>query len=161
MTLYIGADHGGYSLKQQLLEWLKASGYDIEDCGAYEHNSIDDYPEFAFNVAQLVAVAEPDAALGILLCRSSEGMTIAANKVPDIRAVAADTPARARLSRAHNNANILSLAADELTLEQAQAVVTAFVETAFSSDERHVRRLNQISGYEQGLDLVESMEVVG
>lgn len=142
MTIYIGADHGGYELKEALKTWLTSRGDQVVDCGAATYDAEDDYPDFAQAVAKQVA-ANPDSR-GILACRSSAGMVITANKIAGARAAAAFSPAQAEHARVHNDANIIALAGDELDLETAHKVVTTFLETPFSNAERHIRRLTKI-----------------
>lgn len=148
-TIYFGADHGGFELKQQLLEWLTAQGYTVEDVGAFSMDPADDYPDFAFKVAEKVAADQSGDAKGVVLCRTSAGVVIAANKVAGIKAASTSTPELAEAARAHNNANVIGLGADHLDFEKAKAVIDTFLKTEFSNDERHVRRLSKIETYEQ------------
>ncbi|HYD35051.1 MAG TPA: RpiB/LacA/LacB family sugar-phosphate isomerase [Vitreimonas sp.] len=147
MKMYLGSDHGGFELKEQLKAWLSAQGHTIEDCGAYAATPDDDFPQFAFAVAEKVA-AEPEAR-GLLLCRSAGGMVIAANKVPGIRAVAALNEAQVKQDREHDDINILSISGNWTTSEQAQHLIQLFLDTPYSQEERHQRRLNAITAYEQ------------
>ncbi len=147
MKLYLGADHGGFELKQKLHGWLDQQGYVYEDCGAIEFDSEDDYPQYALAVAQKVA-AEPQSR-GILLCRSGGGMTIMANKVAGVRAVEATTVVAAAHAREHNNATIVTLSADWTDFSTICEILQTFVSTSFSSQERHHRRVSQIIAFEQ------------
>ncbi len=140
--IFIGADHGGFEYKKQLSEYLQSLGYAVTDCGAYTLEQLDDYPQFAIEVAKQVAVQEN--ALGILLCRTGAGMCIAANKQAKIRAVCTVTPETTRLAREHNHANVLALGADEVSLETARELVRTFLESVPSSEQRHVRRVSQL-----------------
>lgn len=147
--IFVGADHGGFALKEQAKLWLEEWGYAVEDLGAFALDPADDYPQPALAVAEQVAGGQEGAQLGLLFCRSGGGMVIAANKVNGIRAVELASVEAAEHAKVHNNANVGSLAADWLSQEQAKAIIKTFVETEFSGAERHVRRLAQIAGYEQ------------
>lgn len=140
--IYLGADHGGFTLKEFLKERLRQEGFAVEDCGAQTLDPEDDYPQFAQAVAQ--KVAEDPNAVGILCCRSGAGMVIAANRVPEVRAVEGWNLESAKRTRQQNHANILSLAGDWLSNDAAWAIVEAFLKEPFSSEERHVRRVAQL-----------------
>ena len=146
MHIYLGADHGGFACKSLLHKWLESQGYTVIDCGAAELDPDDDYPTIAFKVAQ--AVVAHAGSMGVLLCRSGAGMTIAANKVSGIRAANIWDVRSARHAREHNDANVLALSAEWLSPEQMQEVVHIFLTTPFSMHERHQRRLAQIKAYE-------------
>ncbi len=146
VTVYLGADHGGFALKEQLKGWLVEQGYRVGDCGAFTLDPDDDYPDFAWEVAQ--KVARDANSRGVLLCRSSAGMTITANKHRGVRAVSLTTAAQAEHARVHNNANIASFSGDELTLIQIKETLKVFLETEFPTEERHVRRLAKITAWE-------------
>jgi len=140
--IYLGADHGGYALKEFLKEKLILAGFDVEDCGANQLDSTDDYPQYAHAVAQ--KVSQNEGAFGILCCRSGAGMVIAANRVPKVRAVEGWNKEFAQRTRQHNNANVLALAGDWLSHEDAWIIVQAFLNEPFSSEERHLRRVAQL-----------------
>lgn len=140
--IYLGCDHGGYQLKEQMKDWLTGQGKAFEDLGALTFDPDDDYPQFAFAVAQKVAQDPTNA--GILFCRSASGMVIAANKVKHIRAAAAYDVKQAKHSRQHDNANILGISGDWTDAKTAQDMVKAFLNTPFSNEERHIRRIEQI-----------------
>ena len=151
--IVIGADHGGYKLKEELKPFLKQLGYSVEDVGTNSEESCD-YPDYAFKVA--AAVGREDKGLGgfpkvagILVCRSAAGMMIAANKVKGVRAVAAFDEASARHSREHNAANVLGLPGDWMTPEQAKKIVRVWLEVQFSGEERHLRRIQKIAAFEK------------
>lgn len=150
--IYLGADHGGFALKDQLKVWLTEWGMPYVDLGAITLDPEDDYPDFAFTVAQAVAKA-PTEHKGILACRSAAGVIIAANKVKGIRAVAPGTKQAARHSREHNDANVLGLSGDWLTLSDAQTVVQTWLQTPFSDEPRHQRRIEKISQFENAITL--------
>lgn len=146
MKIYLGADHGGYELKEKAKSWLHDWGYQYEDLGAHRFDPADDYPHYAFAVAEKVA-QEPEA-VGVLLCRSGGGVTIAANKVKGVRAVPVNSEQEAIHAREHNNANVISLSGDWLGDEQAQVILKRYLVTSFTAEERHQRRLAQIAQYE-------------
>ncbi len=142
MTIYLGADHGGFPLKEFLKNELMKQGYIVEDCGAFTLDPTDDYPVYAQEVARKV-LADPGS-FGILLCRSGAGMEIAANRFKGIRAVECHNVNEAIHARQHNDANIVVLGADEIDGEKAERVVKTFLETAFNQEERHIRRIEEI-----------------
>ena len=148
--LYLGADHGGFEYKEAVKQALHERGFEVVDVGAHQIDAQDDYPEFAFAVAEAVKrdLGAGSSSFGILFCRSGAGMEIAANKISGIRAVRAETAESARAARAHNDANVLSIAADYTPQELVLALILAFIETPFSGEERHHRRIAQITKYE-------------
>lgn len=151
MTIYLGADHGGFALKETIKPWLREWGYQFEDCGAVSFQPEDDYPDFAFMVAQKVAqtAKRDEAAMGVLLCRSGCGMAISANKVEGIRAAAVSSVQEAQHAREHNDANVISLAADWIDETVAKESLHAFLTTPASQEERHQRRIQKISAFER------------
>lgn len=148
--IYLGADHGGFVLKDHLKKWLTEWGIAYTDLGAQQLDPEDDYPDFAFAVAQAVAKS-PSEYKGILACRSAAGVIIAANKVKGIRAVAPTTELAATHSREHNDANVLGLSGDWLTPDTAKAVLQVWLNTPFSQEPRHQHRLDIISQFEKTL----------
>jgi len=136
----IGADHGGVELKAKISEWLADEGYHVEDYGSYTNVSVD-YPDYAQKVA--VTVAQRRADFGILICKSGIGMSIAANKVSGARAALIHSAETAKLSREHNNANVLCLAANEMNLETAKSIVECWLKTPFSGG-RHTQRVEKV-----------------
>lgn len=153
-TIIIGADHGGLQAKDALVQWLEQKGIQVTDLGAHEENPEDDYPPIAFAVGEAVAASGTETGVdvfGILVCRSGAGMTIAANKVKGIRAVVAQSPRSTEHARRHNNANVLTLSGDWTDVETMKDYITLFVSTPFSQEDRHVRRLQQITDYESSL----------
>jgi ribose 5-phosphate isomerase B len=149
-VVYIGADHAGFKLKQELKRFVAQQGYKVMDVGAFELDPKDDYPKYAYNAAKEVSKGK---GLGILVCGSAEGICIAANKVKGIRAVPVWTLRNARLSREHNDANILCLSGWELSLQSAKKIVKVWLETEFSGAERHKRRIEEIKRIENGKKL--------
>ncbi len=144
--IYLGSDHAGHELKLEIASFLEERGFDFRDLGNTFNDPDDDYPDFAFDVAEAVA-ADPDA-FGILVCGSAQGVCMAANKVKGIRAAAVATPEEAKLTREHNAANVLCLSGWKRTLDEARPIVENFIATDFSGEERHLRRINKISEYE-------------
>ena len=155
MKLYIGSDHAGYELKEKIKEFLGNFKYEVEDKGAFEFNSDDDYPDFICPVAE--AVAEDKGSFGIILGASGQGEAMCANKTKGIRTAVYYGPARNPQTdisgnildmitsvRAHNDANILSLGARFISEDEAKEAVKTFLETKFSGDERHIRRINKL-----------------
>jgi len=139
--IVIAADHGGYELKRALVEHLVGKGFDVLDLGTDDAESVD-YPDYA---AKLVAVLSEDrAARGVLLCGSGIGMSIAANRSPGVRAALVHDAEAARLSRQHNDANVLVLGGRMIGEEQAVACIDAFLETAFEGG-RHERRVSKMA----------------
>jgi ribose 5-phosphate isomerase B len=146
MKIYIASDHGGYELKKELVNYLQEKGYTIEDMGNKKEDSQDDYPDFILPLAE--KVAKEMGATGIILGRSGNGEAIAANKVKGIRAAVCLNVKMAKMAREHNDANILSLGADYVDLKTAKTIVDTFLETFFSKEEKHKRRVNKITSYE-------------
>ena len=145
MKIALGADHGGYRLKAHLSQILRTEGHEVQDVGTFSESSVD-YPDFAFAAAELVGRGEADRA--ILICGSGIGMSMAANKVKGVRAALCDTPESARLTRQHNDANVLTLAGWRTQGADVMEIVDAFVETDFEGG-RHARRVGKITSYEE------------
>lgn len=141
MMVAIGADHAGFHLKEEIKKYLETQGIEIEDYGTDSAESVD-YPQIAIRVSSTVSNNEKQ--LGILVCGSGIGMSIVANKIPGIRCACGYSVEMAKMSRSHNNANILSLAARYTDLEEAKEIVTAFINTKFEAGTRHERRVKQI-----------------
>ena len=148
MRIHLAADHAAFELKEHLAEHLRAAGHDVVDHGAHELDPLDDYPPFCFAAGEAV-VAEPGS-LGIVLGGSGNGEQIAANKVRGVRAALGWNEDTARLSRAHNDANVLSIGARQHSPDAAVALVEAFLAEPFSNDERHQRRIDLLAAYEAG-----------
>lgn len=142
MKIYIAADHGGFELKNQIVTHLKEHNADVEDLGPKTLDKDDDYPIKAYDVATKV-LAEDDAK-GILVCRSGQGMAMAANRVNGIRAAIAWNEDVATETRQANDSNVLSLAADYMNQAEAFRIVDSFLATKFSGAERHVRRIKEL-----------------
>lgn len=146
MTIYIGADHRGYAMKEGIVGWLREQGHDVHDIGAQEYSEVDDYPAYAAEVG--TAVAKDATARGIVLCGSGVGVAIAANKIKGVRAALIHTPDIAKAARTDDDVNVLALGADYISLEDARDVITVFLETPFSSEERYIHRLEEITEME-------------
>lgn len=146
MRVYLGSDHAGFELKARLVEWLTEAGHEPVDCGPPSYDPADDYPVYVMRAAT-AAVADPGS-LGIVIGGSGNGEQMASNKVRGIRAALAFSDETARLARLHNNANVLSLGAREYPIDAAMGFAKVFIETAFSEEPRHVRRLEMIATYE-------------
>lgn len=145
MKIHIAGDHAGYELKTAIIAHLK-DAHEVIDHGAHEYDAADHYPPFCIDAAK--AVAADEDSLGIVLGGSGNGEQIAANKVPGIRAILAWNEETARLGRAHNNANVISLGARQHSTEEALALIDAFLDEPFSGDQRHQDRIDLIADYE-------------
>ncbi|MBQ3513500.1 MAG: ribose 5-phosphate isomerase B [Lachnospiraceae bacterium] len=137
----LGSDHGGYALKQEVMKHLEERGIEYKDYGCYSEASCD-YPEFAHAVGK--AVAGKECELGILICGTGIGISIAANKIKGVRAALCHDCFSAEATREHNNANILAMGARVIGVGHALKIVDTFLDTPFSNDERHVRRIAAI-----------------
>jgi ribose 5-phosphate isomerase B len=146
MRLYVGSDHAGFELKEQVREHLEQAGHDVVDVGTHSEQSVD-YPDFARQVGE--AVASGDAEYGILVCGSGLGMAIAANKVDGVRAVQIMDTEMAKMSRMHNDANVVTLPGRYIKPETADAIVDTFLATAFEGG-RHQGRVDKITSMEHG-----------
>ena len=147
MRVHIAADHTAYDLKEFLAKELSGAGYEMVDHGAHSYDASDDYPDFVLPCAEAVA-ADPDSR-GIVLGGSGNGEQIAANKVRGVRAGLAYNVVTARLASEHNDARIIALGGRMQSLSDALAMVTVFLETPFSNDPRHVRRIALLDEYEE------------
>jgi ribose 5-phosphate isomerase B len=151
--IYLGSDHGGFALKNQIKKYLDSEEIPYKDLGNTTLDPDDDYPDFAFRVAEQVSESETDAPWnkrpkGVLLCRSSGGMVIAANKVRCIRAVSVTDIRSAKHARTDNDANIIALPADWISSKEAIRVLKVWLNTEFSKQKRHIRRIKKIEEYE-------------
>ena len=151
MKIIIASDHAGYELKEKLKKYLEQIGVNYEDVGPKRFEEKDDYPDFVIPAAKKVA-KNPKSAKGIVIGGSGQGEAIAANKIKGIRAaVFYGGPLDiVKLSREHNDSNILSLASRFLTEEQAKVAVDIWLKTSFPKEERHVRRIKKIEEFEKG-----------
>lgn len=144
MIIAIGSDHGGFMMKEALKDFLKARRVDCRDAGCFSKESVD-YPDFAAQVASQVSQGEVDQ--GILICTTGIGMSIVANKFPRVRAALCLTPRMAKMARAHNNANVLALGGELLSIDEAKAILTEWLKGEFDKSARHQRRVNKIQNY--------------
>lgn len=149
MKIYLAADHAGFKLKEEIKKYLSEQNYEVEDSGAFSFEKDDDYPEFISKAAEKVS-ENPDSK-GIIFGKSGAGEEIVANKFKNIRAVVGFSEENVRLSREHNDANILSLGSEFESLEKAKVLVKIFLETPFSGEERHRRRIEEIENIEENI----------
>jgi ribose 5-phosphate isomerase B len=147
MIIFLGSDHAGFSLKENLKPFLKDIGYEVEDMGAHELNQDDDYPDFIASVAE--AVSKNLGTFGIVLGGSGQGEAIQANRFKGVRAVVyyGGNLDIIKLSKEHNDANILSLGARFIETDEAKEAVKMWLETSFSDEERHKRRIEKIDNF--------------
>jgi len=146
MKVFIAADHAGFVKKQQLATRLSQE-FDLVDLGPKQLNPEDDFPVFAKRVAD--SVIENQGSLGVLVCKSGQGMEIAANKIDGIRAALAWNKQLAKETRSDNDSNVLSLASGELSIDEMYEIAKTFLNTPFSEAERHTRRINEIKNIEE------------
>jgi ribose 5-phosphate isomerase B len=144
MRIAIGADHAGFALKEQLRADLVSEGHEVMDFGTDSADSVD-YPDFAQKVGREVSAGRVDR--GVLVCGTGVGMEIAANKIAGVRAAAAQSEEETRLSRAHNDANIVTFGARLIAHEQARKLLEIFLNTSFEGG-RHARRIAKIAALE-------------
>jgi ribose 5-phosphate isomerase B len=147
MRIAIGADHGGYPLNERVIKELDAAGHEIVDFGTHVGSRPDDYPDYALKVGE--AVRDNQADIGILICGSGVGASVAANKLTGIRAALCGDTYSAHQSREHDNCNVLCLGARVTGEELALELVRAFVAARFTGEERHQRRLAKVAEMEK------------
>ena len=147
MRVYLGSDLAGFELKSAVAEAVAAAGHDVVDCGPSAYQEDDDYPVYVMRAAASVA-GDPGSA-GIVIGGSGNGEQIAANKIDGIRAALAWNNETARLARLHNDANVLSLGARMHQVQEAVGFALVFLQTPFSGEPRHARRIGEIAGYEK------------
>ena len=137
----IGSDHGGFDIKESVIKHLKEIGVEVKDVGCYSKDSCD-YPVFGHAVAK--AVAEGECEKGIVICTTGIGISMAANKTKGIRCALCSEPLSAKMTRLHNDANVLAMGAGLIGPNMANEIVDTFLNTEFSGDERHQRRIDLI-----------------
>ena len=142
MKIAIGSDHGGFDLKEKLIAHLKERGDEVKDFGCYDKSSVD-YPIYGRAVAEAVSAGEFDK--GIVVCTTGIGISITANKVKGIRCALCSEPLSAKMTRLHNDANVLALGGAFVGDMIAKEIVDVFLDTPFSGEEKHLRRINLIS----------------
>ncbi|MET3921719.1 ribose-5-phosphate isomerase [Arthrobacter sp. UYEF20] len=155
--VHIATDHAGMELSAHLVSHLGSKGYDVVDHGPSAYDAQDDYPSFCINAA-LAVLADQEAgtnALGIVLGGSGNGEQIAANKVKGVRAALAWNLSTAKLAREHNDANVVAVGGRQHSVEEATAIIEAFLTEPFSNDQRHVRRIGKIATYERTGEVLE------
>ena len=144
MNIGISSDHGGYILKQKLIKYLKQKGCNVIDYGTNSLESCD-YPDYAYKLCN--GIINKDVELGIALCKTGIGISIACNKMPSIRCAKVDSSKDAKMAKLHNNANVIAFSGKTLTFI-AKDIIDEFITTKFSNEERHNNRLNKITKLE-------------
>jgi ribose 5-phosphate isomerase B len=144
--IFLGADHGGYELKEKIATWLFDLNYDFEDMGADHFDPTDDYPKYAENVASMVA--KRPHSKGVLLCKSGVGVEVVANKFDGIRAAIGKNVLQVKAGRRDDDMNVLVIASDFTDVKEARGMLIAFLETKYDDSVRHERRLEDIEKIE-------------
>jgi ribose 5-phosphate isomerase B len=155
MRVHLGSDHAGLDLKDHLLTWLVDRGHEVVDHGPFVYDAVDDYPVFCLRAAEGVA-GDREAgldSLGVVIGGSGNGEQMAANKVVGVRSALVWSEETAVLAREHNDANVISVGGRMHTLDEMTRFVEVFLTTAFSGEERHVRRIAQLASYETSHEL--------
>lgn len=148
VRIYIASDHAGFEMKRELTQFLLQNNYEVYDCGPQQYNHEDDYPDY-ISVAAKAISEEPEECRGIIMGFSGQGEAIVANRFPNVRCAVfyGGTKHILTLSREHNDANMLSLGAHFLTTQEAKQAVEMWLGTAFTNEERHIRRIKKIEQY--------------
>lgn len=146
MKIAIACDHGAYEYKETIKEMLQEQGHEVTDCGCHSTASVD-YPDMAKACADLVVSKQVDR--GIVLCGTGIGISIAANKIKGVRCGLCTNSTMARLTREHNDANILALGQRTTGIEVAKEIVNTFIETPFSQGQRHIQRIEKVAELER------------
>jgi ribose 5-phosphate isomerase B len=146
MRVHLGSDHAGLELKDHLIGWLRDQGHEPVDHGPFQYDALDDYPVFCLRAAE--AVVADEGSLGVVIGGSGNGEQIAANKVLGVRSALAWSDETASLAREHNDANVLSVGGRMHTVEEMTRFVGIFLDTAFTGEERHSRRIRMLADYE-------------
>ncbi|KKQ29691.1 MAG: ribose-5-phosphate isomerase [Candidatus Levybacteria bacterium RIFCSPLOWO2_12_FULL_37_14] len=146
MKIYLGTDHAGFELKEKIKSFLLEKSFDIEDCGAFTFDKNDDYPDFISKAA--IKVSQNSSSFGIVFGKSGAGECITANKIKGIRAILGFSVENVKLAREHNDANVLSFGSAFVDEEVTKNLLTIFLETKFTNEERHIRRINKITEIE-------------
>lgn len=141
MKIAIGSDHGGYDLRVALVKYLTEKGYEVTDFGCKDKSSVD-YPVYGKLVAEAVANKEVDK--GIVVCTTGVGISMVANKVKGVRCALCSEPLSAKMTRLHNDANVLALGGALVGPNMAYEIADVFLETEFSGEEKHIRRINMM-----------------
>lgn len=148
MVIYIGGDHRGFALKESIKEYLKQNGYEVVDVGAQTFAPDDDYPDYAATVASRISSDAYGASKGIVVCGSGIGVCVVANKYPNVRAGLIASSDQAYVAKSDDDVNVLCLASDFTDDASAKMIVASWLQTAFSGEERHKRRLRKIQEIE-------------
>ena len=149
MNIGIASDHGGYKLKDKLIKYLKQKGCNVIDYGTDSTNSCD-YPDYAYKLCK--GILNNEAELGIAICKTGIGISIACNKIKGIRCAKVSNSKEAKMSKLHNNANVIALSGEMLTFE-AKDIIDEFITNKFSNEERHINRINKITKLEEDNEL--------
>jgi len=147
MTIYLGADHRGFALKEVFKRTLTEQGMSVVDVGAEKIDPLDDYPDYAALVGQKVQENPQDK--GIVFCSNGVGVNIVANKIKGVRSVLGFSVQQVTAARSDDNCNVLALPAEYISEEEAKAIVNTFLQTEFKSEEKYQRRIDKISHIEQ------------
>src|SRR3989338_365465 len=147
LKIILGADHAGYALKEKIKKYLEKKKIQYEDAGAYKLNPKDDYVDYAVKAAKKVSKSKNTT--GILVCGTGTGMEIAANKIKGIRAAMGYDTYSAKMAKEHNDANILGLRSRNISFDKTKKIIDAWLNTKFSSKQRHRRRVNKIKRLEK------------
>jgi ribose 5-phosphate isomerase B len=155
MRVHLGSDHAGLELKEHLLNWLADHGYEAVDHGPFVYDALDDYPVFCLRAAEAVVADQQDGldSLGVVIGGSGNGEQIAANKVKGVRAALVWSEETAVLAREHNDANVVSVGGRMHTVDDMTRFVEVFLETPYSGEERHSRRIAMLADYEKTANL--------
>ena len=140
MKLAIACDHAGVNRKRKIIKYLEKLGHTVIDFGTNDHLSVD-YPDYAYKVCN--SILNKEVELGIVICKTGIGMSIACNKVDGIRCAKASNKMEASLTRSHNDANVLALPAD-MSIFKTKRIIKSFINTPFSNEERHIRRIGKL-----------------
>ena len=146
MKVFLGTDHAGFELKEKIKSYLSENGYEVEDCGAFIFDKNDDYPNFIARAA--IGVSKNPNSKGIVFGKSGAGECIVANKIKGIRSILGFNKENVELARLHNDANVLSMGSAFVNDELAKELAKIFLETKFTNEERHVRRIKKITEIE-------------
>ncbi len=146
MKIYLGADHRGFDLKEEIKQWLISSGHQVEDCGSTEKISFDDYVDYARTVGEKVVGEQ--GGRGIVICGSGAGVDITANKIKGVRSCLGFNIGQVKAARSDDNVNVLALASDFTFFEDSKALIETFLQTPYNPTDNHARRIEKIKNLE-------------